>query len=127
MADDKKKAGWIVEGSNLKWNGKTGATLTLDILRLFPDFEDYELNQQYTIVYGIKQFVADDSAAAKPTDVEKCKFYPERYDEVVRGEVKTKREKADLVGKQKFLDAVMSFGATMEEAEAKWTEISAKK
>jgi hypothetical protein len=120
MADDKKKAGWLVDGSNLTWNGKTGVTLTLDILRLFPDFEDYEPNQQYTIVYGIKQFVADDSAAAKPTDVEKLKFYPERFDEVVRGEIRTKREKADMV-KTSDVAAAMRADGFSEEQIAKYT------
>lgn len=130
-----KKSKWTLVGSILTITMPSSATRSFDMERIYEDFEGMQLNQQFCAQYGVKQNLSDEIAGQKGvSDETKLDLMESRFEELVRGEIKTKREKADSVGKDKFIkatvDALMEFGATVEEATARaeksWESAKAK-
>lgn len=123
-----KKSKWSIDGATLTITMPDKASRSFDLARIMPLFDAQDENIRFVFQYGVKQNLSDEIAGQKDASSEtKLDLMDSRFEELVRGEIKTKREKADMVGKQKFIDAAMEFGATQEQAEKKWADMTAKK
>ncbi len=95
---ESKKSKWTLVGSILTITMPSSATRSFDMERIYEDFEGMQLNQQFCAQYGVKQNLSDEIAGQKGvTDETKLDLMESRFEELVRGEIKTKREKADMV------------------------------
>lgn len=113
---ESKKSRWNVEGATLTITMPSSATRSFDLARIMPDYEAQDENIRFIFQYGAKQNLSDEIAGQKDSsDETKLDLMISRFEELVRGEIKTKREKADMVKTASVRENMVKMGFTPEQ------------
>ena len=125
-----KKSKWTVVDATLtitmpdKTNSLFASSRDFDLARIMPDYEAQDENIRFVFQYGVKQNLSDEIAGQKDASNEtKLDLMESRFEELVRGEIRTKREKADMLKTTDIVARMVAEGFTPEQI----ARITAKK
>ena len=111
-----KKARWTVDANILTITMPDKASETFDLARIMPDYVAQDENIRFVFQYGVKQNLSDEIAGQKDVSSQtKLDLMESRFEELVRGEIKTKREKADMLKTSDVTARMEAAGFTAEQ------------
>ena len=119
-----KKSKWNVVDATLTITMPDKASRDFNLARIMPDYEAQDENIRFVFQYGVKQNLSDEIAGQKDASNEtKLDLMESRFEELVRGEIRTKREKADMLKTTDIVARMQAEGFTPEQI----ARITAKK